>query len=289
MQLGFFLFLDRQNKINPSDVSIPRILKYLYRTRLFLPPSFLVLNSKHKPLLMKNATLLLRNLAVLIVLIFTLTNCNDPKEKPRSEDKIRVSAPAEIVEINQAKRMYENYTIRRVALIQRYEDSINRGRGGEKIKSEVTATKSFDVGRFVYYDYKTIKQYMDYIEQEAETAGVEISSLRLYYSNYDDETYFQGTKDSIKHPRQNSILLSPTIKKGKRDYLFYLAQGAKGPEAVILDDEFGTPEGIGLLGSEDKTSRASLVPNFFEPSAKPSYARTSLTMNRGGGIPPPYH
>lgn len=238
---------------------------------------------------MKNAKHLLRNVVVFAILGFTLTNCEEvKKDPPKEEEKPKVIAPTEIVEIDQAKMMYDNYSTRRLPLIQRYEDSINRGMGSMKMKSEAAAPKPFDVGRFVYYDYKTIKQYMDYIEQEADAAGVEISTLRFYFSNYPDETFFPGTKDSIKHPRQNSLLLSPTIKKGKRDYLFYIAQGAEGQEAVVIDDDFGTQKGMGLLQSEEKTSHASLVPNFFKPNAKPLYAGTSLTMNRGTGAPPPY-
>jgi hypothetical protein len=185
--------------------------------------------------------------------------------------------------------MYDNYSTRRVPLIQRYEDSINRGKGGEKMQLNAAAPKPFDVGRFVYYDYKTIKQYLDYIEQEAAAANVEISTLRIYFSNYPDKEFFSGTKDSILHPRQNSIMLSPTIKKGKRDYLFYIEEGAESQEAVILDDNFGTPKGMGLIKLEEENSHASFAPNFFKPNPRPVYAGKSVTMNSGSGVPPPYH
>ena len=114
----------------------------------------------------------------------------------------------------------------------------------------------------------------------------QISTLRFYFSNYPDEQLFPRSKDSIKHPRQNSLLLSPTIKKGKRDYLFYIAQGAEGQEAVIMDDEFGTPKGMGLILDKNNKSHASLLPNFFNSNAKPVQDEKSMTMNRGGGAPP---
>lgn len=233
---------------------------------------------------MKNAKQLLRNVAVLAFLGFTFISCNETgKEKPNQE-KPEVLAPSQIVEIDQAKSMYDNYTSRRVPLIQRYEDSINRG----KMKMQEEDSKPFDVSRYVYYDYKTIKQYIDYIEQEADAAGVEISTLRFYLSNYPDNEFFPSSKDSILHPRQNSIMLSPTIKKGKRDRLFYVAQGAKGKEAVLLNDEFGTPKGMGLIESKNNVSNASIIPDFFNTNAKPIYAGNSLTLNKGNGIPPPY-
>ncbi len=244
---------------------------------------------------MKNAKHLLRNVAMLAVIAITCTSCNetDKTKLHQEEEKPEVLAPAEIVEINQAKSMYENYTERRVPLIQHYEDSINRGNGNEKIKqqgqkmeAQEGTSKPFDVARFVYYDYQTIKQYMDYIEQEADAAGVEISTLRFYFSNYPDEQLFPGTDEEIKHPRQNSVMLSPTIEKDKRDYLFYVDEGPEGLEAVILDDDFGTSKGMGLLLDRNNKSHASLLPNFFKPNTKPVYAGTSLTMNRGHGVPP---
>lgn len=231
---------------------------------------------------MRNAKQLLRSLAVLAFLSFTLTSCNETRKEKPKQGKPEVLAPNQIVEVDQAKSMYDNYSARRVPLIQRYEDSINRG----KMKIKGGDSKSFDVGRFVYYDYKTIKQYMDYIEQEAQAAGVEISTLRFYFSNYPDEQYFPGTEEAIQHPRQNSMILSPTIKKGKRDYLFYVAAGEQGQEAVILDDDFGTPKGMGLNNIKDNRSNASMIPTFFKPAVKPAYAGTSLTMNRGQGVPP---
>jgi len=150
---------------------------------------------------MKNAKQLLCNVAALAALTFIFTSCNETgKTKLPEPEKPEVLAPSEIVEINHAKSMYDNYTNRRVPLIQHYEDSINRGKGNEKIKmqeqkmaAQEGTAKPFDVARFVYYDYKTIKQYMDYIEQEADAAGVEISTLRFYFSNYPDEQLFPGT------------------------------------------------------------------------------------------------
>ena len=137
---------------------------------------------------MKNTQKILWKSAFLLVFIFSLSSCGDGKQKPKAEEKPEVQAPAQIVQIDQAKSMYDNYSVRRVPMIQHYEDSINRGDGDgkkkqQKMKNQEATLKPFDVARFVAYDYKTIKQYMDYIEQEADAAGVEISTLRLYFSN----------------------------------------------------------------------------------------------------------
>jgi len=225
---------------------------------------------------------------IAIAMLVGITSCGEvqPTEK---KTEIEVMAPEQIVQIPEAKKAYETYGERRVPLIQKYEDSINRNRKNLKEENPEKG-KPFDVGRFVHYDYETIKQYLAYIEQEAEKANVEISTLRFYFSNYPDETFFPGTKDSIKHPRQNSILISPTYNDGKRDYLFYVAQGAKGPHAVPLNNSFGEIKGFSATENTQTKAHASLVPIIESTTVLPKYSLqggTSLTMNRGTGVPPP--
>lgn len=210
-------------------------------------------------------------------IIATISSCD------QQQDKVLVTAPRQIVSVAQAKNMYDSYGIRRAFLIQQYEDSINSQ------KKTGTEIEKFDVGRFVYYDYKTIKQYLAYIEQEAENAGVEISTLRFYYSNYPDEAVFADTKDSIKHPRQNSILLSPTYTDGKTDHLFYIGIGEEGNQAIPLNNDFETLKGYDVPPPESNKNSASFAPiiNTSATKTTPILSEKSLTLNRGSGVPPP--
>ncbi|HDZ06630.1 hypothetical protein LCGC14_0190540 [marine sediment metagenome] len=229
---------------------------------------------------MKRPTTLMTKTAFVLMLT-ALVSCNEPQKsnEPDKNDKPTVEAPAQIVAIAQAKNMYDSYSKRRVPLIQHYEDSINKNNKDDK---------GFDVGRYVYYDYKTIKQYLEYIEQEAAEADVEISTLRLYYSNYPDEVVFPNSKDSIKHPRQNSIMLSPTYNDGKRDYLFYIGQGAKGKQAVPLNNDFENIKGYSTHSTVNNKAYASFAP-ISNTTAEPIsiQGQQSLTLNRGSGVPPP--
>ncbi len=238
-------------------------------------------------------------LCLILAILIGFGSCkfNEDKERPHKEP---VDPPEQIVGIGQAKMQYDNYSKRRVPLIQRYEDSINRGRGyddklqqeqkeGQKDTRADQGPAKFDVGRFVYYDYATIKQYIAYIEQEAKAANVDISTLRLYFTNYPDSTGYV-------HPRQNSILLSPTVHKNDREYLFYIDDSnPEKPRAALLTDSFkpADPEDVGVLGSEEERSYASFLSNFApaHPNAPiaPYFAGRSVTMNRGGGVPPPYN
>ncbi len=261
---------------------------------------------------MKNTKKPLYRFTVLSILVLSISSCwEDGKQKPDEDDtQPIVEAPKQvIIPIEEAKTAYETYGKRRLPLIQRYEDSINRNRYYGKTKQQHIqqnknndgdqaneAPAPFDVARYVYYDYKTIKQYMAYIEQEAKLAGVEISTLRFYFSNYPDETYFPKSKDSILHPRQNSLLISPTIKKGDGDFLFYIDDTNKeDPKAVILDSGFGRMKGIetGFVNPKNNRTYASFIPS--PPNSKPNTTALlpyqngkSLTSNRGNGAPPPY-
>ncbi len=249
---------------------------------------------------MKNARKTLFPFICILLITFCFTNCVEKTEK---ENTPEVIAPVQIVEVDKAKTMYDTYGKRRVPLIQRYEDSINRSKGYDKMKQqqmqqnlkdgETQIPEPFDVARYVHYDYKTIKQYMAYIEQEAKAANVEISTLRIYFSNYPDQTFFPKSKDSIIHPRQSSVMFSPTIKKGDRDYLFYIDDSIREEaKAVLLNDGFGPTKSneMGGISTKGEKSHASMLPSLVKP--KPNtviQGGISLTMNRGTGTPPPYH
>ena len=205
---------------------------------------------------MKRPTMLLTRITFILMLT-VLVSCNQVQKpnEPDKNDKPTVEAPAQIVEVSQAKNMYDSYSKRRVPLIQHY---------------------------------KILKQYLKFIEQEAADANVEISTLRLYYSNYPDDVFFPNSKDSIKHPRQNSIMLSPTYNDGKRDYLFYIGQGAKGKQAVPLNNDFENIKGYSIHTNENNKAHASFAP-ISKIAAKPLniQGQQSLTLNRGSGVPPP--
>jgi hypothetical protein len=231
---------------------------------------------------MIKAKISLFRLVVLSLFVFSFNSCAEKKEKEKEESP-QVLAPEQIVQIDQAKEMYENYTDRRLPLIQHYEDSINGGK------------KKFDVARYVSYDYKTIKQYLAFIEQEAKKANVEISGLRFYFSNYPEGPKFENG-DPIVHPKQNSVMLSPTLKRGDRDYLFYIGGTEAKREPVLLSDSFGSVkvQGMGVNGNGDNIAYASFIPSLTNATTNSTlnasfYAGTSLTMNRGTGAPPPYN
>lgn len=241
-------------------------------------------------------------LATLILVGFSNCNTQIDKEKPNES---LTSAPEQIVTVEQAKKMYDTYGTRRVPLIQRYEDSINRIGYNDKMgrqKTEKTQDpeksiemkgKHFDVTRYVYYEYDTIKKYMAYIEKEAERAGVKISTLRFYLSNYPEKDMFP--KDSAARVRQNSIFITPTIKEKKKEYAYYGEESAEGQlKMILLDDNLNTSKTrlTGNLYESDRKSFASFLPEISSSKANIApvfFSKNSYALNKGGGAPPPYN
>ncbi|MEK6154640.1 hypothetical protein WIW50_15335 [Flavobacteriaceae bacterium 3-367] len=234
---------------------------------------------------MKNVKRTLVRVFTVFVVVFGLTGCGEKKDGGHGEEHETptVEAPAQIVSVAQAKDTYNEYTKRRARLIEKYEDSINR-------EKEIKDT--FDIARYTFYDLKTIKQYIAYIEQEAKKADLEISTLRFYFSNYGDKTAFDSGRE-VKHPRQNSIFIMPTIKKDGKDFGFFIRRTEGKAETVLLTYDLREydPKGMGSTYGGDDKSYATFAPNikWSNSAASPLFFDDeSFILNEGNSAPPPY-
>ncbi|NAS11102.1 hypothetical protein GTQ38_03765 [Flavobacteriaceae bacterium R33] len=218
------------------------------------------------------------------------------KKDPDGE-KPEVKAPDQIVGVEEAREMYNTYTDRRARLIQMYEDSLD-GRDREydqkqqQMQQDQAEVKkdSFDVARYGYYDYKTLKQYLDYIEQQAARANVEIATLRIYFSNYGDKETFEDGKPVV-HPRQNSFILVPSTLQDKQDYAFYLRELSQDEVVPVLLNkklEEIDPQGMGNTESGQQRAYASMIPYEFNSAAAPFQGNLSTFMNESQMVPPPH-
>ena len=228
---------------------------------------------------MKNTQRSFATVLFTFLLLFAFVNCEEKKKEDRKDDppmeQEEVAPPKQIVELKQAKETYDNYTRRRVGLIEKSEGPKPDG-------------SKFDATRYTHYDYATIKQYMDYIEQEAKRANVEISSVRFYLSNYPDSTSFRNG-NKVVHPRQNSIFLIPTTTKDGLEYPFMLADKDGKWEAVLLTgqlDPYGE-KGMGMIQEGRSKEYAGFAPNTAALNL--SHHEKSLILNEGSSAPPPYN
>ena len=185
------------------------------------------------------------------------------KDEPTEPTPEKLSPPEGIISLEESKSLYDNYTRNRVAMIEQFE-------------MEQNPDEKFSPARFTAFTYADMKQYMAYVEQEAEAAGVEVASLRLYFANYPNKPDFPDGK-KVVHPRQNSIFIVPTTMMDGKEYGFYIAADGK---AKPIKDVVGSPEDGGM--QEANTSKASMVPALFQNGDR------SLNLNHGGSGPPPY-
>ncbi len=119
------------------------------------------------------------NSLLLIVTLIFFVACNTQKKEPAPEmdDQTarEIEPPKEIIPLNEAKELCENYENRRVPSIIKFE------------MAEANGEEKFVPTQFVAFKLETLQTYIDYVKQEAAKAKVSPDSLRIYLGNYGKE------------------------------------------------------------------------------------------------------
>lgn len=236
---------------------------------------------------------------LLLVFIYSCGVDNKMQECPECDCPVAdESYDNGIIFPDKAQKLYGNYENRRAGLIQDYEDAIDEEKDGEKGQKQKSQNQSgenndetdsgkFKVARYVSYDYEDLKKYLAYIENEATLSGEELSTMRFYFANYANEQKFKDGKP-VLHPRQNSIMMSPTVSRADEDHMFYTTDGVDGKrKIVLLDNDFKRRQGVGATQEQsDSKSEASMLPTFLSPSSTALMAAPrSTTKNEGHSNP----
>ena len=242
---------------------------------------------------MKNSNYFSIKILSFLLLLCIINGCGEQTGKITDET---VSEPKNmIVSLEDGKVFYDTYTQRRAKIIKRYEDSMDKrdqkgDTDGNNQELEESTSASMEGGfvptRFIEFDYKDLKTYLKFIEQEADSAQVDISNLRIYLTNYPNEQEFPDGK-TIKEPRRNSVMMVPTTSDGKKDFAFYTADDSEDGQrkAYLLTDEL---DDTGKYTGGKKKSEASIAPSILpvEAPAPPAQNQQSLYGNEGGLRPP---
>lgn len=198
-----------------------------------------------------------------MALIF-LGACN-PQSKKEAEDEVvteemeEVDPPKELISLDEAKELCENYENRRIPGIMEFE--MAQSDGEEK----------FVPTQFVAFKLETLKTYIKYVEQEAGKAKIHADSLRIYLGNYGKEG---------RDPNRNTVFVLPTAKVGNEYGGFYIGDDG---QAQLIRNYW--PKGNENGGQEgEPRSKASFMPTFNANLMQGG----SLIMNRGNGGPPPW-
>ncbi|MDT0540423.1 hypothetical protein [Croceitalea sp. P059] len=168
-----------------------------------------------------------------------LTSCQEQpkKENPAAiaaeAEQVIYEAPKQIISLEEADSLYVNYEDRRATNIVEMEAKYQEDE------------KPFVPTQFVSFDIETIKEYINYAEQEAKTGGTSIDSLRIYLGNY-------GNKKGVDN-RHNTVFFVPAAKVKSGFGGIYIAEDG---QAKLISDYF--------KGEEEETvnSGTSLILNF---------------------------
>lgn len=197
-------------------------------------------------------------LGILLVLLL-LASCQERPKEPKSEpvEEVEVSAPDQIISLNDADSLYVNYTNRRANSIAKME--MQHGEDSEP----------FEPTRFVTVDIEVMKQYIKFVEQEAKKGGTEVDSLRIYLGNYGN------MKKDWKKNNRNTMFILPAAKAEGGYGGIYIGEDGK---AKLMRNYFkGSQEG-------EPKSEASLLPILNSGLMQ---GGGSLIMNDLGNSPPP--
>ena len=205
---------------------------------------------------MKKTTLV----AAVLTAAFLITSCEKPCECEEAETPI-LGAPSNIIPLAQADSLYKNYGNSRVALIELAENITEEG---DTIPKEDANYKQ--ATRLVSFSFAEMKKYMAYIEQQADSAGVEVLELRVYFGKYG--------KKPIKKTKANkgTVFFNPAAE-------FVFADGTKDTVSFAI------------LNNADGSKSAVTVGSVLNGSALTSGLGAedvnSLAENFGQEMPPP--
>ncbi len=205
--------------------------------------------------------------AVAVGATLLLTDKQEPDlgSYPPNDDPVK---PFEFEEIIDVAGSY-NY---RAALIQKHV-------------RERTQDSTFTSARAVTFDYQDLKNYMAFIEKNADDAKIRISGLRFYFGKYDNNPV-------PRKAHRQMIFYNPTVKSadGKNRDVAYAIQriGDKTgivPLEKVIDSILNQEKGKGSVRQESQVNEASVL-SFFTNNAAFNGAETQAG-NHGQLNPPP--
>lgn len=179
-----------------------------------------------------------------------------------------------IISVERAGEMYDAYSQRRVPIIQAYEQSISAD------------SSKFEPTRYAEYDLETVKQYIAYIEHEANQANVDIKTLRFYLSNYPNSKTFSNG-DPVKYPRKNSFFVVPTMDVSGKNVGFSIEETGGKYTAVPINRRPSMQERNQDTDQKDSTGQMNEAGFFMSNSTSVQGGTTSLILNESHLSPPP--
>jgi hypothetical protein len=229
-------------------------------------------------------------LVIPLVLFFFVFSCG---QQPKKEVLTEFVKPVDglvknhLIPANQGKEMFREFEKNRIEVLdtilkERYEDD------------------DFEDTKFIWYSLDELKAYLEYIEQiQIANPKQDVSGLRIYFGAYPNSSKFTEGK-SIKHPKQQTIFMVPTVALGKggfkyetMNHLPFIIQSDSDNELSgsfeIVDElmlDYNKKKRLEMFRQNSQNIEKAGV--SFNISLSPRrVAETSTMYNEGEMAPPP--
>lgn len=196
--------------------------------------------------------------------VFLITSCEKPKCDCEEAETPVLGSPGNIIPVEAADSLYKNYGNSRVSLIELAENITEEG--DTIVEGDARYKKAT---RAVTVSYSRLKEYMAYIEQQADSAGVDILQMRFYFGKYKNNFPQKNKKGRA------TLFLNPAAE-------FTLADGTKDTVSYAI------------VNSVDGKKRAEMVGRILNPKeGEVAAVKDGETVDSQSGddvwlIPPPY-
>lgn len=199
-------------------------------------------------------------LAVFLTATFLFSSCENQNCDCEETETPVLSAPGNIIPVAAADTLYKNYGNSRVSLIELAENVTNEGdtivEGDSRYKKAT---------RYVSFSFSKMQKYMAYIEQQADSADVDVLELRVYFGKYGDNVKKKDEKN------KGTVFFNPAaaleLADGTIDTVSYAivntGAGFKAvPVGTILNNELLGGE---VINAEDIESMSGNIGHSAPP------------------------
>ncbi|WP_025666911.1 hypothetical protein [Aquimarina megaterium] len=191
------------------------------------------------------------------------TKVKDLEEK-LGQEKSNRSRPKNIISFEQAQRIYKAYDDRADLISEVVNSATNDG--------------SFNPTRSMFYEISELRNYLSYVDELSQKAGVKTTGLRFYFALYPD-TYVSSTGND-RNAKHQTIFIAPTLEKKYDNHILHIGYTLNNDGKVeLLDKNNGFSH---LRRNRNKTDHISLS------QTRNDNDKFSLIANDLGATPPEY-
>jgi hypothetical protein len=185
-------------------------------------------------------------------------------EKKLGQEKSDRRRPRNIISFGQAQKIYKTYD-KRADLISEIVNSDSTG-------------DHFNPTRSMFYEIYELRNYLSYIDELSQNAGVRTTGLRFYFALYPDT--YTSTNGSNQNARHQTIFIAPTLEKKYDNRTLHVGYTlSDNGKVLLLDKNNGFSH---YRRNRSKTDHVSF-------SEKRNYHnKLSLIANELGATPPEY-